>query len=76
MKFLLTFDLEFDLKSEISDGKNLMKFWGRTFRPARKAQKIRGEVRGKFSETSFQISRLFSETSFSRRAVLTNFVPI
>ena len=39
MKFLVKFDLEFDLKFEISDGKNLVKFGGRTFLPARKAQK-------------------------------------
>ena len=37
MKFLVTFDLEFDLKFEISDGKNLVKFWGRTVLPSRKA---------------------------------------
>ena len=78
MKILVTFDLEFDLKFEISDGKNLVKFWGRTFLPARKARKISGRISGriseqiseKISETSFQISPLFSETSFSRRAVL------
>ena len=35
----LKFDLEFDLKFEISDGKNLVKFWERTFLPARKARK-------------------------------------
>ena len=79
MKFLVKFDLEFDLKfDEISDGKNLVKFWGRTFPSARKAQEISGRISGqiseqiseKISETSFQISRLFSETSFSRRAVL------
>ena len=80
MKFLVKFDLEFDLKFEISDGKQLVKFWGRTFRPARKAQKFRREFnfganfRANFGEnfgTSFQISRLFSETSFSRRAAPT-----
>ena len=78
VKFLLKFDLEFDLKFEISDGKNLVKFWGRTFRPARKARKISGRISGqiseqisaKISETSLQISRFFSEISFSRRAVL------
>ena len=78
MKFLVKFDLEFDLKFEISDGKNLVKFWGRTFLPARKARQISGRISGRISEqisekileTSFQISQLFSETSFSRRAVL------
>ena len=83
VKFLVKFDLEFDLKFEISDGKNLVKFRGRTFLPARKAQKISGRISGqiseqiseKISETSFQISRLFSETSFSRRAVLKTLRP-
>ena len=27
----MKFDLKFDLKFEISDGKHLVKFWGRTF---------------------------------------------
>ena len=78
MNFFVTFDLEFDLKFEISDGKNLVKFGGRTFLPGRKAREISErisgqiseQISGKISETSFQISRLFSETSFSRRAVL------
>ena len=64
--FLVKF-LEFDLNFEISDGKNLVKFLGRTFLPARKAKKISGRISGqisdqiseKISETSFQISRLF-----------------
>ena len=42
MKFLVKFHLEFDLKLEISDGKNLVKFWGRTFLPARKSTKKNG----------------------------------
>ena len=78
VKFLVKFDLEVDLTFKISDGENLVKFWGRTFVPARKARKNSGrisgqisdQISGKVSETSFQISRLFSETSFSRRAVL------
>ena len=57
------------MKFEISDGKNLVKFGGRTFLPARKAGEISGQISEqisqKISETSFQISRLFSETSFS-----------
>ena len=81
MKFLVKFDLEFNLQFEISDGKNLVKFLGRTFLHARKARNISGRISGqiseqiseKISETSFQISRLFSETSFSRRAVLNVF---
>ena len=60
------------------DGKNLVRFWGTTFLPARKAQKLSGRISGRISEqiseqifeTSFRISRLFSETSFSRWAVL------
>ena len=42
VEFSVKFDLEFDLKLEISDGKNLVKFWGRTFLrlPARKAREI------------------------------------
>ena len=74
MKFLVKIDLEFDLKFEISDGKNLVKFLGRTILPARKARRISGRISGQISEniseTSFQMLRLFSETSFSRRAVL------
>ena len=74
MKFLVKFDLEFDLKFEISVGKNLVKFWGRTFLPASRGRnnsgRISGQISEKISETSFQTSRLVSETSFSRRAVL------
>ena len=61
-------------------GKIWWSFGGRTFRPARKApetsERISGQISeqisGNISETSFQISRLFSETSFSRRAALRN----
>ena len=70
MKFWVKSDLQF----EISDVKYLVKSGGKTFRPARKAPKmsvrILGQISAKCSQTSFQISRLFSETSFSRRAVL------
>ena len=59
MKFLVKIDLEFDLKFEISDGKNLVKFGGRTFLPARKARNISEQISEKISETSFQISQLF-----------------
>ena len=76
-KCVVTFLVKFDLKFEISDVKNLVKFGGKTFRPARKAPKCSGRILGRisanFSETSFQISHLFSETSFSRRAVLRFF---
>ena len=75
MTFFVNFDLKFNLKFDISDGKKLVKFGGRTFLPARKARKFSGRISGQISEQisekiSFQISRLFSETSFSRRAVL------
>ena len=67
MKLLVEFDLELDLKFEISDGKNLVKFGGRTLLPGRKAREISGRISGrtseqlseKNSETSFHISRLF-----------------
>ena len=79
MKVLVEFYLAFDLKFEISDGKNLVKLWGRTFLPAREAREmserisghISEQLSGNISETSSQILRLSSETSFSRRAVLT-----
>ena len=44
VKFLVKFDLEFGLKFEIADGKNLVKFWRRTFLPARKARKNSGRI--------------------------------
>ena len=77
VKFLVKFDLELNLKFKIFDGKNLVKFWGRTFLPAKEAQKFSGRFSGRISEQisekiSFQFLRLFSETSFSRRAVLTD----
>ena len=76
MKFLVKFDLEFDLKIESSNGKNLVKFGGRTFLPARKFRgEFRGEFRRKFRKLRFKFRVFFSETSFSRRAVL-NYYPI
>ena len=76
MIFLVKFDLESDLKCEIYDGKNLVKLWGRTFLPTRKAQEISGRISGQFSGQisekhfgiPFQSSPRFS---FSRRAFLT-----
>ena len=55
VKCLVKFDLEFDLKFEISDGKNLVNvfFFGGGGR-----ERISGQSWGKFSETSFQNSRL------------------
>ena len=62
------------MKFEISDVGCLVKLWVKTFRLARKAPNISGrnsgQISANISETSFQISRLFSETSFSRRGVL------
>ena len=60
----MKFDLEFDLKFAISDEKNLVKFWGRTFLPAWKARKISGGISRQISE---QISEQISGTSFKFR---------
>ena len=72
MKFFVKLDLELDLKFEISDGKNLVSFWG-TLLPARNAREIlertSGQISGKFSETSFQISRLFGNFAQQRGGV-------
>ena len=66
-----------NLKLPIFPGKNLVKFVGKTFLPARQAlgvsERISERISGKFPGTSFRISRPFAETSFSRRAVLKNF---
>ena len=51
--------VKFDLKFGISDVQYLAKVGGKIFRPARKAPNILGRISAKFSETSFQISRLF-----------------
>ena len=55
--------MQLDLKFEISDVKYLVKFGGKTFRPARKAPKnsvrISGRISATFSETLFKISRFF-----------------
>ena len=61
MKILVKFDLEFDLKFEISDGKTLVKFGGRTFLPARKAREISERISGQISE---QISGNFRKLRF------------
>ena len=79
VKLLVTFDLEFNLKFEISAGKNLVKFWGEDFSTCQQSTgnfganfgADFGANFGEISETSSQISQHFSETSFSRRAVLT-----
>ena len=60
VNFLVKLDLEFDLKFEVSDGKNLAKFWGRTFLPARKFRgKFRREFRGKFRKLRFKFRDFF-----------------
>ena len=59
------------LKFEILDGKNLVKLGGRK---ALKMMSFGGDFRSaseNISATSFQISRLLSETPFSRRVMLT-----
>ena len=57
--------MNLDLKFEISDVIYLVRFAGKTFRPARKAPEISGpiseQISAILSETSFQISRLFFE---------------
>ena len=67
--------MKFDLKFEIADVKNLVKILGETFLLAKQvleiSDRISEQISGKFSGTLFQISCLFSEPSFSRRAVLT-----
>ena len=74
MKFVVKFDLTF----QSSDGENLVKFLGEDFSTCQESTKtFRGEFRGKLSEQNFgnffsNNSRLFSETSFSRRAVPTH----
>ena len=66
MKCLVQFDLEFDFKFEISDGINLVKFWRRTFLPARKARKNSGQISAQISEQiSENISENISETNFT-----------
>ena len=60
-------NLEFDLKFEISDEKNLVKFGGRIFLPARKAQKnserilvqISEQISGKFRKLRFKFRDFF-----------------
>ena len=48
-----------------------MKYWGKTFLPAKQALENLERISEQILGTSFQISYLCSETSFSRRAVLT-----
>ena len=60
-----------DLKFETPLVANSGFIGGETFPPARKAKECRGQLQRHFSEALFQISPSFSETSFSRRAMLS-----
>ena len=48
------FLVKFDLKFEISDVNYLVKFGGKTFRPARKVPKISGRISGQISGQHFR----------------------
>ena len=60
--------VKFDLKLEVSDGKNMVKCFGRTFYLPGKHQKFRGEFRSKFR-------RNFRKLRFKFRDFFGNFVP-
>ena len=49
----------FDLKFEIYDGTNLMRNWGKTLLPAKKALEIQGEFRGEFRRVFRQSGECF-----------------
>ena len=65
------FLVKFDLKFDISNVKYLLKFGGKTFRPARKAPNILGGISGRISavlsETSFQMRRFWKVRSTEGR---------
>ena len=74
-KCVVNFWVKSDLKFEISDGKYLLKLLGEDFSTCHESTRNFGPNFGaKFgetnTETSLQIARLFSETSFGRRALL------
>ena len=77
MKCLVKFDLEFDLKFEISDGKNLVKFGGEDSSTCKESTGNFGENFGANFGANFGrnfgnfVSNFatFSETSFSRFAL-------
>ena len=67
--------MKFDLRFEIADGKSLVNFLGKIILPAKQAleisERISEQISGKFSGNFFSnFVSFFSETSFSRRAVL------
>ena len=72
-KYIVKILVKLDLKFEISDAKDLVKCWGKTLLPARKALEISGRISGEnFGETfgnfisNFASSCFcFPETSFS-----------
>ena len=69
--FLVKFDLKFEISCEISG-----EIWGQDFstcKHQKNSGRISRRISAKFSQTSFQISRLLLETSFSRRAVLIQY---
>ena len=71
MNFLVKLDLEFDLKSEISDGKKLVKFGGGLFGLAGKVGKSRRDSRGKFRS---RFRGKFRKLCFKFRDFFGNFV--
>ena len=71
MKFLVKFDVEFDLKLGISDGKNLMKFVRGLFYLPGKHRTFQGEFRGRFRG---KYRRSFRKFCFKFRVVFGNFV--
>ena len=69
---LWSFGVKFDLKFEVSAGKTLVKLGEDFFtchESIRKFEANFGANLETISETSLQISRLFAETSFSRRTM-------
>ena len=74
-KCLVKFLVKLDLKFENSEGNELVNILGKTFLPARKALETSGEFRRtcqrQFWKLHFTFCIFFSETSFSRSAMLT-----
>ena len=71
LKCVLKFGVKFDLKLEIYDVKNLVKFGGKIFPPAEKALERFGVNFGaNFGEKIKFCLSFFSETLFSRRVML------
>ena len=66
MKFF--FGGKFNLKFEIPDVKYLVKFGGKTFRPAKKAPNISGRISGQISTKIFRKLRFKGERLQTRFA--------